>query len=267
MTNICKKINSKIKGQGIPIVLLHGFMENLEIWNDIYSNISTKKYKVLSIDFPGHGKSVFTLEKKNTVFTMEEAAEIVKKIVKKENIQKAVFVGHSMGGYVALAMAEKYPEMFLGLCLLHSTTESDTLEKKKNRIQSIQLAIHHHPLFITTSIKKLFHYEKLCSLQNQIGFVKNIASNTHIHSIISFLKGMSIRKNRTFLLKKTKFPKLYIAGLYDRILDIKRIYEETKNGNQIYFFAIPTGHMGHIEKPKEIINILENFIDFSIHET
>ncbi|WP_341652273.1 alpha/beta hydrolase [Blattabacterium cuenoti] len=265
MTNIYK-INSKIKGKGIPIVLLHGFMENIEIWNSIYSSISTKKYKVISIDFPGHGKSIFT-EEENTVFTMEKAAEIVKKIVKKENIQKAVFVGHSMGGYVALALAEKYPEMFLGLCLLHSTTESDTLEKKKKRIQSIQLAIHHYTLFITTSIKKLFHYEKLCSLQKQIGFVKNIASNTHIHSIISFLKGMSIRKNRTFLLKTTKFPKLYIAGLYDRILDIKKIYEETKNGNKIYFFAIPTGHMGHIEKPKEIIKILEHFIDFSIFET
>ncbi|WP_341654066.1 alpha/beta hydrolase [Blattabacterium cuenoti] len=265
MTNIYK-INSKIKGKGIPIVLLHGFMENLEIWNYIYSSISTKKYKIISIDFPGHGKSVFT-EEKNTVFTMEKAAEIVKKIVKKENIQKAVFVGHSMGGYVALALAEKYPEMFLGLCLLHSTTESDTLEKKKNRIQSIQLAIHHYTLFITTSIKKLFHYENLCSLKNQIGFVNQIASNTHIHSIISFLKGMSIRKNRTFLLKTTQFPKLYIAGLYDRILDIKKIYEETKNGNKIYFFAIPTGHMGHIEKPKEIIKILENFIDFSIFET
>ncbi|WP_341656762.1 alpha/beta hydrolase [Blattabacterium cuenoti] len=262
MTNIYK-INSKIKGKGIPIILLHGFMENLEIWNYIYSSISTEKYKVISIDFPGHGKSIFS-EEKNTIFTMEKAAEIVKRIVKKENIQKAVFVGHSMGGYVALALAEKYPEMFLGLCLLHSTTESDTLEKKKSRIQSIQLAIHHYTLFINTSIKKLFHYEKLWALQKQIYFVKQIASNTHIHSIISFLKGMSIRKNRTFLLKTTKFPKLYIAGLYDRILDIKRIYEETKNGNQIYFFAIPTGHMGHIEKPKEIIKILENFIDFSI---
>ncbi|BBA17414.1 alpha/beta fold hydrolase [Blattabacterium cuenoti] len=259
MTNIFYKI----KGKGIPIVLLHGFMESLEIWNFLYNSKIPNKYKILSIDFPGHGKSIFTLEKKNIVFTMEKTAEIVKKIVKKENIKKAIFIGHSMGGYVALAMAEKYPEMFLGLCLLHSTTKSDTLEKKKNRIQSIQLAIHHYPLFISKSVKKLFHYEKLSSLQKEISFIKNIASNTNIQSIISFLKGMAIRKDRTFLLRTTKFPKLYISGLYDRVLDIKKNYEETKNGNKIYFVAIPTGHMGHIEKPKEIIKILENFIDFS----
>ncbi|AGW85910.1 alpha/beta fold hydrolase [Blattabacterium sp. (Nauphoeta cinerea)] len=263
MTNIYK-INFKIKGKGIPIVLLHGFMESLEIWNSIYYNISNK-YKVILIDLPGHGKSILTL-KKNTIFTMEKVAEIVKETLIKENIQKAIFVGHSMGGYVALAMAEKYPEMFLGLCLLHSTTKSDTLEKKKNRIQSIQLAIYNYPLFISTSIKKLFYYKKLSSLQEDISFVKKIASNTHINSITSFLKGMSIRKDRKFLLKKTKFPKLYIAGLYDLILDIKNIYEETKNGNQVYFLAIPTGHMGHIEEPKKIVKILENFIDFSIKE-
>ncbi|WP_185860618.1 alpha/beta fold hydrolase [Blattabacterium cuenoti] len=261
MTNICK-INLKIRGEGIPIVLLHGFMENLEIWKYVYNSISNK-YKVLSIDLPGHGKSIYTLEK-NAVFTMEKAAEIVKKILEKKNIQKAVFIGHSMGGYIALAMAEKYPEMFLGLCLLHSTTESDPLEKKKRRIKSIQLAINNYPLFISTSIKKLFNNEKLSSLQEEIDFVNKIAFHTHINSVISFLRGMAIRKNRKFLLKKTQFPKLYIAGLYDLILDIRKIYEEIKNGNQIYFFAIPTGHMGHIEQPKEIIKILENFIDFSI---
>ncbi|WP_185871554.1 alpha/beta fold hydrolase [Blattabacterium cuenoti] len=267
MTNICK-INLEIKGKktGVPIVLLHGFMESLEIWNYVYHDISNK-YKVILIDLPGHGKSngkdVLILEK-DGIFTMENTAEIVKKTLEKKGIQKAIFVGHSMGGYVALAMAEKYPKMFLGLCLLHSTTESDTLEKKKNRIQSIQLAINNYSLFISASIKKLFHYERLSSLQEEIRFVCKIASYTHINSIISFLKGMSIRKDRKFLLKTTKFPKLCIVGLYDSILDIQKIYEEMKNGNKIYFVAIPTGHMGHIEKPKEIIKILENFIDFSI---
>ncbi|WP_185865919.1 alpha/beta fold hydrolase [Blattabacterium cuenoti] len=257
-----KKTNFKIEGKGVPIVLLHGFMESLEIWNYIYSDISNK-YKVLSIDFPGHGKSFSTLNH-DTIFTMERAAEIVKKIVEKENIQKAVFVGHSMGGYIALALAEKYPDIFFGLCLLHSTAESDSDDKKKIRMQSIRLSINNYPMLVDTSVNKLFNIKELSFLQEKIFFVKKIALSTSVNSVISFLKGMKIRKDRRFLLKETTFPKLHIIGLYDLILDPKKIREEAKNGNKTNFIEIPTGHMGHIEKPKKITKILENFMDHVI---
>ncbi|WP_185858434.1 alpha/beta fold hydrolase [Blattabacterium cuenoti] len=253
------KINLKIEGIGIPIVLLHGFMESLEVWNFIYHSSISNKYRVISIDFPGHGKSCFSFSRKQ-IFTMEENAKIVKEILDKENIQKAIFVGHSMGGYIAIALAEKYPEIFLGLCFLHSTAESDSLKKKKQRIQSIQLAKNNYPLFISTSINKLFNPKKISFFQKEITYIKKIAYNLSIDSIISFLKGMSIRKDRKFLIQNTIFPKLYIIGLYDLILDEKKIREEAKNGNKTDFVEIDTGHMGHIEKPKEIIKILENFI-------
>ncbi|WP_185872128.1 alpha/beta fold hydrolase [Blattabacterium cuenoti] len=256
--NIYKKINFKIKGKGIPIVLLHGFMESLEVWNDIYLDISNE-YKVILIDLPGHGKS-FSL-KNDTIFSMEKAAEFVKIIIEKENIKKAFFIGHSMGGYIALALSEKYPEIFLGLCLLHSTAESDSDIKKKIRMQSIKLAINNYSMFIDRSINKLFNPNELFSLKEKIFFIKKIALSTKINSVISFLKGMSIRIDRKFLLKKTKFPKLYIIGLYDLILDVRKICQEAKNGNKTYFIKIPTGHMGHIEKPKEIIKILKKFIN------
>ncbi|ACY40162.1 alpha/beta fold hydrolase [Blattabacterium sp. (Blattella germanica) str. Bge] len=259
MENIYKKTNFKIEGKGVPIVLLHGFMESLQIWNYIFSEISNK-YRVLSIDLPGHGKS-FSMLNHETIFTMEKAAEIVKTIVEKENIKKAVFVGHSMGGYIALALAEKYPDIFLGLCLLHSTAESDSDDKKKSRMQSIQLAINNYPLLVDTSMIKLFNPNKFSSLQEEIFFVKKIALSTSVNSVISFLKGMSIRNDKRFLLKTTKFPKLYIIGLYDLILDANKIRAEAKNGNQTDFIEIPTGHMGHIEKPNEVTKILENFVD------
>ncbi|WP_185869516.1 alpha/beta fold hydrolase [Blattabacterium cuenoti] len=252
-----KNINFIIKGEGVPIVLLHGFMESLEIWHYIYQMIS-KKYKVVSIDLPGHGKNSFS--EKKYIFSMEETAEIIKFFLDEKKIEQAIFVGHSMGGYIALALAEKYPNMFLGLCLLHSTADSDTEEKKKNRIKSIQLAVKNYPLFISTSINKLFNPKKILFLQKEISFVKKIALSTSINSVIPFLRGMSMRKNRKFLLKKYDFPKLYIIGLYDLILDSNKINEEAKNGNKTYSVNISTGHMGHIENPVKIIKILEDFI-------
>ncbi|WP_185868936.1 alpha/beta fold hydrolase [Blattabacterium cuenoti] len=257
--NIYKKINYKIEGEGNSIVLLHGFMESLEVWKEIYSDLS-KKYKILSIDFPGHGKSNSILNY-DTIFSMERASKIVKTIIKKEKIQKAFFVGHSMGGYIALALLEKHPEFFLGLCLLHSTAESDSNKKKKIRMQSIKMAINNYSMLVDTSINTLFDPKKLSFLQKEVFFVKKIALSTSVNSVISFLKGMSIRKDRRFLLKKTKFPKLYIIGLYDLVIDPKKIREEVKNGNKTYFIEITTGHMGHIENPKKITKILENFMD------
>ncbi|WP_185850899.1 alpha/beta fold hydrolase [Blattabacterium cuenoti] len=248
----------KKKGNGIPIVFLHGFMESSEIWNDVYELISNK-YKVLLIDCPGHGKSLLS-KKRETIYTMEEAADSIKTILEKENIKKAVFVGHSMGGYIALALSEKYPEIFLGLCLLHSTAESDTKEKRKKRFQSIKLAIDHYPLFVSSNISKLFNPEKLDFFQKKFIFLKKIAFSTTIHSVVSFLRGMSIRKDRRFLLKTTTFPKLYIIGMYDSILPYKKLREEAKQGYKSFYAEIPTGHIAPIEDPTKIVNILENFI-------
>ncbi|WP_113738147.1 alpha/beta fold hydrolase [Blattabacterium clevelandi] len=253
-----KKIYYKIKGSGKSIVFLHGFMESSEIWNFFY-DIFYEKYKIILIDFPGHGKSSSYEEK--TIFTMEEGADIVKIILEKENIEKSIFVGHSMGGYIALALAEKYPEIFLGLCLLNSTAESDTKERKKNRIRSIQFAINNYPLFVSHSIQKLFNPKKLDLLQKEIHFLKKITLSISVKSAISFLRGMLIRKDRTFLLKKTKFPKLYIIGLHDLIINEKKIREEAKFGYNCHFMEIHTGHMGPIEKPKEISKILEKFMN------
>ncbi|WP_185870411.1 alpha/beta fold hydrolase [Blattabacterium cuenoti] len=252
----------EIKGNKneITIIFLHGFMESLEIFKKI-SNFLSEKYKVILMDFPGHGKSTF-LEKK--IFSMEKSAEIVKYLLEKEKIEKAVFVGHSMGGYVALALAEKNPEVFLGLCLLHSTASSDTFERKKNRIRSIQLITENYPLFVSTSINKLLNPNKFNLLQKEFNFLKKIAISTSVGSVLSFLRGMLIRKDRRFLLKKTKFPKLYIIGIYDLILDAKKICDESKNGYKSNFINIPTGHMGPLENPNKIIKILENFIFYCI---
>ncbi|WP_185851484.1 alpha/beta fold hydrolase [Blattabacterium cuenoti] len=250
----------KIKGNksGIAIIFLHGFMESLEIFLPI-SNFLSKKYKVILIDFPGHGKSsFFNLEKK--IFSMEKSAEIIKLILEKEKIEKAIFIGHSMGGYIALAFAEKNPEILLGLCLLHSTASSDTLERKKNRIRSIQLITENYPLFVSTNLNKLFNPNKFNLLQKEFHFLKKIALSTSVCSVISFLRGMSIRKDRKFVLRNTKFPKLYIIGLYDLILDPKKIIEESKSGYKSYSINIPTGHMGPLENSKKIIEILENFV-------
>lgn len=99
-------LNFEKKGNGKEtLVLLHGFMENLSIWNDMESHLS-KDFTLLKIDLPGHGKSEILSE----VHTMELMADEVKKVVDHENLDKIHLLGHSMGGYTSLAFAEKFPQ-------------------------------------------------------------------------------------------------------------------------------------------------------------
>ncbi|WP_185882845.1 alpha/beta fold hydrolase [Blattabacterium cuenoti] len=252
--------NFIIKKEEDPVIIfLHGFMGSSKIWNDVF-RIFSDQYKILSIDLPGHGKSK-PISSKEQVYSMEYIANMVKQVIEKENIKKIILIGHSMGGYISLALAEKNPNIFLGLCLLHSTSKPDTYEKKKKRKQSIQLAKKNYPFFISKSVNTWFNPDKIFSLQKEISFTKKIALSTDQNSVISFIEGMIIRKNRDFLLKTTKFPKLLIYGKYDLIIEKDSINEEIKMGYKTYLNEIPSGHMGHIEKPQILVEKLKIFID------
>ena len=115
----------QLKGNGPSIVFIHGFLESHSIW-DYFAKEMSYNYQVITIDLPGFGNSSVFAE----THTMESMAEIVNKILEKEKIQDCIVVGHSMGGYVSLALAEKYPEKIEGIVLFHSHAEEDSKEDK-----------------------------------------------------------------------------------------------------------------------------------------
>ena len=119
-------------GKGTAIVLLHGFLENQSMWNALVPVLS-QKYRVITIDLLGHGQT----EPMGYLQTMEDNADAVHEVLSSLRLRKAVFIGHSMGGYVALAYAELYPESVKGLVLLNSTAKEDSPERKTNRDRAI----------------------------------------------------------------------------------------------------------------------------------
>ncbi|WP_103327794.1 alpha/beta fold hydrolase [Bacteroidetes bacterium endosymbiont of Geopemphigus sp.] len=254
-------LHYKSFGEGsFPIVLLHGFMESFEIWRDLIESLSLSK-KIIAIDLPGHGKTpVF-----GTTHSMEQMAEGVRQVLENEQIEKALFIGHSMGGYVGLALAETNQDLFLGLCLLHSSAAVDSPEKKINRLRSIQFAQEHPVLFINSIIEGLFHADHLKELKDIIEFTKKIALTNPVAGILAALRGMYERKDRCFVLNETSFPKCMIIGAYDNFLDHKNLYEQVKKGKNIYAVEIPTGHMGHLEAPDKVLKVLKKFISEAIH--
>ena len=119
-------------GQGNSVVLLHGFCETKEIWKAYEKKIS-ENFHLVAIDLPGFGKSDLTIEEN----TIESFADQVFKLLQFLDITKATIIGHSLGGYIALALAEKYPKLVTGLGLFHSTALADDQARKDSRDKSL----------------------------------------------------------------------------------------------------------------------------------
>jgi len=133
------------------VVLLHGFLENHTMWKDLTPDLA-QTHRVIAIDLLGHGQS----ESLGYIHTMEMMADSVAQVLNTLHIDVVTFVGHSMGGYVALAYAEKYPFNVNGICLLNSTPASDSAERKLNRDRAIKAVKHNSKTFVSMAIGNLF---------------------------------------------------------------------------------------------------------------
>jgi pimeloyl-ACP methyl ester carboxylesterase len=256
MTQILYK-NTQISyidtGKGTAVVLLHGFLENKTMW-DVYVTELSKRNRIITIDLLGHGET----ESLGYIQTMEENADVVHDVLSKLRIRKAILVGHSMGGYVALAFAELYPEKMKGLVLLNSTSKEDSSERKKNRDRAIKAVKKDYETFIRLSIANLFSEDNREILAKDIEQVKIQALKTPLQGIVASLEGMKARKDREFLLHTTTYPKLLILGKKDPVLNYEENLEQIKN-TDVELVTFPDGHMSSIENQTELLAVLADF--------
>lgn len=242
------------EGNGNPIVLLHGFLENATMWNAFIPEL-TKKNRIICIDLLGHGKT----ECLGYVHTMELMAEGVEAVLNHLNIKKCTLIGHSMGGYVALAFAEKNPDLLVGLCLMNSTALPDTDEKKQNRDRAIEAVKQNHKTFIRIAINNLFRPKNRIAFSEKIKDVINEALKTPLQGIIAALEGMKIRPDRTLILQSNNFKKMMIISKKDPVLDYNSLIAQTENTNVIVA-EFPDGHMSHIENESDFLIKIMYFI-------
>jgi pimeloyl-ACP methyl ester carboxylesterase len=249
------EIQYRVEGQGPAIVFLHGFMESARIWRPFLEKLKSK-FTVIRINLPGHGKSSVYGE----VHTMEFMAESVKAVLDHEKIEKAMFVGHSMGGYVGLALAEKYPSLMNGLVLFSSISFSDTLERKKDRNRAIVAAEAHKMKYITSVIPNLFFERTGAKASKRIFKLVKIASKQPIEGITAALKGMIERPDRTNILSTANFPTLILTGHDDLLIPLERTQEMAKLAPNAQTIILEhCGHVGFIEQEKESIKIILTF--------
>lgn len=243
-------------GKGRVVVLLHGFLGSHEIWEQTITNLS-KSYRVIAIDLPGHGGS----DNFGYVHTMDLLAKSVKAVLDHLNLKKYVLIGHSMGGYAALAFADLFPDNIKGICLYHSTAYADTEEKKLDRTRSIKVVKANHRIYTTEVIRNLFATKNLKYLKKEIAFASKIAGKTKKQGIISALEGMKDRPDRSVILGLVEYPIMMVIGEHDNVLPAWQLMEQSQKIQKRHLLYLEhDGHMGFLESPKASNKALRQFI-------
>ncbi|CAM3467675.1 2-hydroxy-6-oxononadienedioate/2-hydroxy-6-oxononatrienedioate hydrolase [Flavobacterium longum] len=247
-------VNYTDSGKGTAVVLLHGFLENATMWDAFIPELS-QKYRVITIDLLGHGKT----QPLNYVQTMEDNADMVLSVLNELRIRKAIFVGHSMGGYVALAFADLFPNIVKGVALVNSTAKPDSAERKLNRDRAIVAVKQNYASFVRMSVANLFSEDNRERFAKEIEAVKFEALKTPLQGIVASLEGMKIRKDRELLLHEGKFPVLLVLGKKDPVLNFEETQELKKHPN-VSLEVFPDGHMSPIENRRDLQTVLHNFL-------
>lgn len=244
-----------VSGEGNVLVLLHGFLESKNIWND-FVTLLEKQFQVVCIDLPGHGESDCI----GYVHEMEMNAEVVYAVLQQLQIKSCVMAGHSMGGYTTLAFAEKYPELLKGICLFHSTALPDSEEKKRDRDRTINIVKKDAMTFIRAVIPNLFAPVNKEKYKVEIDDLIADAAQMPTQGIIATLEGMKIRKDRTPVLKELNVPVLIIAGKQDTAVPFDSLLQQLALPKHCEVLILDNvGHTGYIEAKQETLNVLFNF--------
>ena len=241
------------EGKGSTVVLLHGFLENRFMWNDVSKEL-IKTHRVVNIDLLGHGQT----ECLGYVHSMELMADAVHAVLKSLQLRRVMLIGHSMGGYVALAFAEKYPQMIKGLCLMNSTAQADSEERKELRARANKMVQTNFENMVRMSVGNLFKPESHELFPEDIKWVRAEALKTPVQGYIACMEGMRIRPDRTAVLHSID-KVFYVIGKFDPVLEADDIVEEAKS-MQAEYVVLSRGHMSHVENKEELVDSLRNFV-------
>jgi pimeloyl-ACP methyl ester carboxylesterase len=243
---------SKI-GKGHPIILLHGFPMNSSVW-DFFALGLSKDFTVYTIDLPGFGGSPI-LEKKD--FTIEDVANSILVFIKEKNITNSLLIGHSLGGYVALSMVEKDPDLFSAFSLFHSTAYADSEDKKQSRTKVLDFIDKNGvETFTTNFITPLFADQNHPSIK----IVREIARLSTAKTVKGFTVAMRDRNDRTDVIKNFSRPILLIGGEKDGGISVASLQAQAALSNKTELHVLQgVAHMGMFENPMEATRIIGAF--------
>jgi pimeloyl-ACP methyl ester carboxylesterase len=250
-------IRFRTLGTGSPVLLIHGFGEDGAIFEPLGEFLGTQ-HAVCIPDLPGSGHSGTASDR-----SIEGLATACLALMDQQAPNKPfVVIGHSMGGYISLALAEQAPERIAGLVLFHSSAYADSDEKKAARAKSIAfIQSHGGEAFLTTMIPGLFApafqqaHPAVVAHQTKLSFTLPDAS------LIQYYEAMMARPDRTHVLQQAEFPVLFLIGGQDQAVPAATVVEQSALPKRASVCVMDeVGHMGMLESPEACFTAIEDFL-------
>jgi len=273
-------IHYRVFGSGRPVILIHGFGEDGRIWDKQVAFLQDR-FQLIVPDLPGSGRSNMIPD-----MSIEGMAELIKAIIDKEAISATVLIGHSMGGYITLAFAEKYPSSLHSFGLVHSSAFADSEEKKAARRKSIEFIEKNgaHD-FLKSAIPGLFLMGQDGS-QPSDPLKPEASSNRGLtaasrpdpasdpitdliekgrafspEALICYYQAMINRPDRSSVLKSFNGPVLFIIGRHDMAVPFNQSMKQCHVPSQAHIHILrESAHMGMLEQYGLVNNVLLNFL-------
>lgn len=260
-------VSYRIEGEGTAVVLLHGFGQDSNVWNE-QVNYLKSHCRLIVPDLPGSGKSVFKnnpsalVTSSSKPSTVEYYADCIKALLAHENIIHCIMLGHSLGGYITLSFAERYPQQLAGFGLVHSTAFEDNEEKKLNRQKSIRMIKEYGSYaFIKNTMPPLFGKLFKVAHPEKIKQIAEAGNNFSKHTLQLYYSAMRDRPDRTAVLQNSEVPVLFVIGTEDIAAPQGDVLKQVHLPKIVYIHIFEKiGHMGMLEAPEKMNTALLEFI-------
>lgn len=259
-----KKIFYRLEGKGKPVMLVHGFGENGNIWNEQIDALKQTNLLIIP-DLPGSGKSEMLDGK---VF-IKDYAEVIKALAnevifknQEDNQDQFSLIGHSMGGYITASFAEKFPELLSSFGFFHSSAFADSDEKKETRKKGIEFITRHGSEgFIKTLASNLFCEKSKTEKPELAQQLIELGLPISPEALIQYYRAMMARPDRTLALKTFERPVLLVAGKFDSVIPMEASLEQFKMPSISSVHILQnSGHMGMWEETALSNSILKDFL-------
>lgn len=258
------RISYTIQGKGIPVVLLHGFGEDSRIW-DIQVSFLQAHCRLLVPDLPGSGRSSLLVRgtTASDTVTIDDYAEVIHALLQAENISSCIMLGHSMGGYITLAFAEKYPALLQAFGLVHSTAFADSEEKKVIRAKAVStMEQYGAAAFLRNTIPNLFGKTFKENYPEKISRLIASSAAFTTEALQQYYIAMMNRPDRSKVLAGNPLPVLFVMGTEDVAAPMEDVLQQVHLPRISYIHVLPgCGHMGMWEAPEPLNQLLLAFIN------